>query len=92
MAYMISKTQPSLCDEDERASKDGPDSVTSHLILKSSAQSLDKNVVLRRIRYHRTMSKVKNSLQAFLAPRPADVNEFNYEEKWLQQGDNFTSP
>ncbi|GFP80968.1 hypothetical protein PHJA_000240100 [Phtheirospermum japonicum] len=91
MAFMISKNQPSFCDEDERTSKDGPGSVTSHLFLKSSAQSLDKNVVLRRIRYHKTMSKVKHSFEALLAPRPANIDEL-YEEKWLQQGDNFTSP
>lgn len=94
---MISKNQPSLSEDAEKMSfsnKDGSEplgSVSSQLFLKSSAQSLDKDVVLRRLRHHKTMSKVKNAFQAMLAPRLANTEE-PYEEKWLQKGDSFTSP
>ncbi|KAL6572887.1 hypothetical protein OROHE_002363 [Orobanche hederae] len=93
MALMISKNQPSISDEEENTSfsnRDGSEplgSVTSHIYLKSSAKSLDKSIVLGRIRRHKTKNKVKNGFKAFVAPNTANI-----EEKWLELGDTFTSP
>ncbi|KAI5665863.1 hypothetical protein M9H77_15716 [Catharanthus roseus] len=72
-------------------------SVTSQLyLLKSSSssstrrpsESLDKEIVLRRIRHHKSMNKVRNALQSLLANSPASDSEY----KWLELGDNFSSP
>ncbi|CAA0840903.1 Protein of unknown function (DUF1162 [Striga hermonthica] len=68
-------------------------SISSQLLLKSSSQSLDKSEVLRRIRHHKAMNKVKNTLRALSRPDSDDYysDEF-HQHKWLQQGDCFTSP
>ncbi|KAL3525743.1 hypothetical protein ACH5RR_014115 [Cinchona calisaya] len=80
-------------------------SVTSQLLLKSSSsasaashragsQTLDKDVVLRRIRHHKSMNKIRNAFQALLAVADdhADAVADKYEQKWLQLGDAFSSP
>ncbi|CAA2970918.1 Hypothetical predicted protein [Olea europaea subsp. europaea] len=95
MDFMISKNQPTI-SESEKVNEETEtlDSVTNQLFLKSSstpnsAQRLDKEVVLRRIWYHKTLNKVKNTFQAIRAPENAGkVSDYN--EKWLKQGDNFS--
>ncbi|KAG8384490.1 hypothetical protein BUALT_Bualt04G0123100 [Buddleja alternifolia] len=98
MAFMISKNQPpSFSEESEKLSfstdTDGSNetlgTVSSQLYLKSSSRSLDKDVVLRRLRHHKTLSRVKNTFQSLIAPHSTMEP---YEEKWLQHGDVFTSP
>lgn len=97
MDFMISKNQPTI-SESEKVNEETEtlDSVTNQLFLKSSstrnsAQRLDKEVVLRRIWYHKTLNKVKNTFQAIRAPENAGkVSDYN--EKWLKQGDNFSWP
>ncbi|KAK3015365.1 hypothetical protein RJ639_005637 [Escallonia herrerae] len=69
-------------------------SVTSHIYLKSSsaqaaAGTLDKNVVLRRIRYHKSLKKVKSTFQALLNSSNECVQD---EQKWLEQDDAFSAP
>ncbi|KAL0377794.1 UNVERIFIED_CONTAM: hypothetical protein Sradi_3084900 [Sesamum radiatum] len=97
MAFMISKNQPSSPEKmisfshNDGSTEPLPGSVSTQLFLKSSAQSLDKEVVLRRLRHHKTINRVKNAFQAMLAPQPPAAEEL-YEEKWLQHGDTFTSP
>ncbi|KAL8044373.1 hypothetical protein ABFX02_08G042700 [Erythranthe guttata] len=106
MAFIISKRQQpssSFSDNSEKLSfnnKDGggenekvSETVSTQLLLKPSPESLDKEVVLRRLRHHKTMVKVKNVFQAVLTPPPSPHTDRElYEEKWLQQGDSFTSP
>ncbi|GER30821.1 calcium-dependent protein kinase 33 [Striga asiatica] len=99
MAFMISQNQPSFSDEAEKIisrkeESERKGSISSHLLLKSSSQSLDKSVVLRRIRHHKAMNKVKNTLRALSRPDISDdyYSEEFYQHKWLQQGDCFTSP
>ncbi|KAL7101230.1 hypothetical protein ACP275_08G043000 [Erythranthe tilingii] len=105
MAFIISKRQQpssSFSDKSEKLSfnnKDGgenekvTETVSTQLLLKPSPESLDKEVVLRRLRHHKTMVKVKNVFQAVLTPPPSPHTDRElYEEKWLQQGDSFTSP
>lgn len=105
MAFMISKGQPSSFSEEtseklrfntnrdddvDGSSEPQVGSVSNQLSLKSSPpRSLDKDVVLRRLRHHKTMIKVKNAFQAVLPPHPDAHDQL---EKWLQQGDSFTSP
>ncbi|KAL1824357.1 hypothetical protein ACET3Z_011135 [Daucus carota] len=68
-------------------------SVTNKLYIKasSSAQAqhssgtLDREVVLRRIRQHKCLKKVQNTFQALL-PQAAS------HQGWLEQDDVFTSP
>lgn len=68
-------------------------SVTSHLYIKasSSAQTqpssgtLDKQVVLRRIRQHKCLKKVQNTFQALLP-------QASSHQGWLEQDDVFSSP
>lgn len=68
--------------------------VTNHLYIKASSSSahtqpssgtLDKQVVLRRIRQHKCLKKVQNTFQALL-PQPSS------HQGWLEQDDVFSSP
>lgn len=68
MAFMISKTQQAKISEVPRSGEEiqtesANNPVTSQLYLKTS-ESLDREIVLRRIRQHKTMNKVRNSLQS----------------------------
>ncbi|CAI9752817.1 unnamed protein product [Fraxinus pennsylvanica] len=97
MAFMISKNRQSLSESEKMTeAAETLDSVTTQLFLKSSstqrsAQRLDKDVVLRRLRYHKTLNKVKNTFQAIRAPEDGGTVS-DYNEKWLEQGDNFSFP
>ncbi|EOY14649.1 Uncharacterized protein TCM_033960 [Theobroma cacao] len=55
------------CAEDQEE-QENMDYVTSHLHMKPShsKQTLDKEVVLRRIRHRKRMNNVKSALQSFL--------------------------
>lgn len=108
MAFMISKSKPPSFSEPQELSlphgarsESTINSVTSQLILKSSSaaardgsQPLDRDVVLKRIRHHKSMNKVRNALQALLAADDhADAHSLpDNEQKWLQLGDAFSSP
>lgn len=86
---MISKEQKPSFSESQNVNQDGENGnsvISSELYLKSSTdhQNLDKNVVLRRLRFH----KVRAKLQGLLDTRNYDY----YEHKWLEQGDVFCSP
>ncbi|KAL8471990.1 hypothetical protein ACS0TY_029286 [Phlomoides rotata] len=81
MAFIIQKNQSSFSGEPEATEPIA--SVSTHLFLKSPPESLERHVVLRRLRHHKIMTKVKNALHALF---DAD------DEKWLQRGDSFSSP
>lgn len=100
MAFVIPKGQkPSFSDsESHNVSFSHQDSentssvISSQLYLKSSShQNLDKNVVLRRIRHHKCLHKVRANLQGLLDTTFSTRN-YDYEHKWLEQGDVFCSP
>ncbi|KAM7264363.1 hypothetical protein ACFE04_002046 [Oxalis oulophora] len=70
--------------------------ITSQLHLRSSSssagsssQGLDKEVVLRRIRHHKYINKVKSALQGLKgSSKPPTM-----AQEWLDyQGDAFSSP
>ncbi|KAF2283653.1 hypothetical protein GH714_013279 [Hevea brasiliensis] len=67
MAFVISQSQQSLTAEDkENHTQLGPVSTQLHLksSSKPSSRALDKEVILRRLRHHKSMNKVRNALQA----------------------------
>lgn len=61
---------------------------------KASSQSLDKHVVLRRIKQRKSYNKAKRAFEAlFLGSSEANTtNTGAPEQKWLQHGDSFSSP
>ncbi|CAL0312730.1 unnamed protein product [Lupinus luteus] len=107
MAYMISETQPGFSEKKmqniehlEGKDTETVDAISSQLHLKPSLssskttkpQSLDKQVVLRRIRQRKSYNKVKSVLQALVGSTEAHNSASSQESKWLQLGDNFSSP
>lgn len=98
---MMSKTQQASISEPNHnlnlshsggETESANNSVTSQLYLKTS-ETLDREIVLRRIRHHKTMNKVRNSLQSlFRSSQPHTPVSDYYEHKWLEQGDTFCSP
>lgn len=106
MDFIISEAQPSLSEVESRVNlnhtKDGKDSsetpgtgrhITSELYLRSSSKSLDKDVVLRRIRHHKNLNRVRGALQALLSSSEhANYADPVQQHKWVDQNDNFSSP
>ncbi|CAK9158711.1 unnamed protein product [Ilex paraguariensis] len=103
MAFMISKHQPSFSEaaekvsvSDQRDETEIINSVTSQLYLKSSSSSahhtsekaLDKDVVLRRLRHHKCLNRIKNTFGALLSTTPSG----GQRQKWLEQDDAFSAP
>ncbi|KAL7193184.1 hypothetical protein ACSBR2_024903 [Camellia fascicularis] len=75
-------------------------SVTSYLYLKSSSahsssEPLDKDVVLRRIRHHKCLNKIRSPFQALLSSSfssgQADMVAA-HQHRWLEQDDAFSAP
>jgi hypothetical protein len=98
MAFRASQVQISV-SEAEKASLDhaeerdseslGPVSpISSQLHLKPSPQALDKEAVLRRIRHHKSLNKVRGAFQALVSVSGASIQD----QKWLNQDDAFSSP
>lgn len=74
--------------EDEQEEDGG--AVSSHLYLKP-AGTLDKAVVLRRIRHRKRVNKLKSTLQSLVAPPPADGNQSSVPRiRWVD--DAFAAP
>ncbi|XAR57843.1 hypothetical protein NMG60_11026125 [Bertholletia excelsa] len=109
MAYMITKDHPSLShDKDEIILSDGGDkgggaeatskSVSSCLYLKSSSrdpQPLDREAVLRRLRHHKCVTKLRNKLEAMLGVPGSDSgssSEQALRQRWLELDDGFCFP
>ncbi|KAK9948749.1 hypothetical protein M0R45_004313 [Rubus argutus] len=73
-------------------------SVTSHLYLKSSSNSkaaaLDRDLVLRRIRHHKDMRKVKSAFQALMGNRSSSselqATSTTDMASWLDQENSFS--
>ncbi|KAK4367696.1 hypothetical protein RND71_011488 [Anisodus tanguticus] len=96
MAFAISKekipsfSEPQKVGFSHEDSESGSSVISSQLYLKSSHQTMDKNVVRRRIRHHKCLQKVRANLQALLDT--SSTKNYDYEHKWLEQGDVFCSP
>ncbi|KAJ7952891.1 Inositol 1,4,5-trisphosphate receptor-interacting protein-like 2 [Quillaja saponaria] len=107
MAFMIPKSNASFSEtekvnmrshsEDKDSESLGP--ITSQLYLKSSSakyassQTLDKQVVLRRLRHHKSLNKVRSPFQALFSSSKANTaSSAIQDQKWLQQDDAFSAP
>ncbi|EXB37238.1 hypothetical protein L484_020297 [Morus notabilis] len=98
MAFVISEAQQSFShSEAEKVTQqdDRPSPITSQLYLKSSSSSsssskanLNKDVVLRRIRHHKCLNKVRSAFQGLLVSSDSE----EAQQKWLDQNDSFSSP
>ncbi|KAM3363587.1 hypothetical protein P3S68_018441 [Capsicum galapagoense] len=90
MAFAISKESQkvSLSHNDHHERESGSAVISSQLYLKSSHQNLDKNVVLRRLRQHKCLQKVRANLKAALD----SYSTMDHQHKWLEQGDVFCAP
>ncbi|KAI3460272.1 hypothetical protein Pfo_016935 [Paulownia fortunei] len=75
MCSLLSKKQPNSNSEignnkeEDQQEEENPGLVTSHLYLKPAhtTGTLDKAVVLRRIRHRKRVNKVKSAVQALLS-------------------------
>ncbi|KAL4571678.1 hypothetical protein LXL04_018441 [Taraxacum kok-saghyz] len=95
MAFTISESKshsissPATPPESEILSPRATDAVTTYLQLAhhQSTATLDKEAVLRRIRYHKCLRKLKGTFEFMVNKSPSD----GYE-KWFEPPDAFTSP
>lgn len=101
MAYIFSENRPTFSEAEKvnhlRDEHETTNTVTSQLHLKSPAQTsetLDKDVVLRRIRHHKCVNKVRSAFQALVSSAsPGQADRVSaYEQKWLEQDDAFSAP
>lgn len=107
MSSTVSKSQPTVDSKDENmiagsssaVDQEDPETqnpVTSHLCIRPmhSTQTLDKEVVLRRIRQRKRVNKVKATLKALLSsPLPESENPDKvsvHQKKWVD--DAFAAP
>ncbi|CAK7339470.1 unnamed protein product [Dovyalis caffra] len=101
MAFMISKAQQSF-SETEKLKLNHPgvednqaltSTISSQLHLKPSVHSMDKDVILKRIRHHKTANKVKNAFRALATSGLGQENMvLANQRKWLDPDDMFSSP
>jgi len=107
MAFRISRSESALTSERDQKEnidqqhidirdniKDSTtvgDGISSELHLKSPSQTLDKHVVLRRIKQRKSYNKAKNAFEALLGALKTNPNNAQ-EQKWLQHDDTFSSP
>ncbi|KAG5245641.1 hypothetical protein IMY05_005G0106300 [Salix suchowensis] len=102
MSFMVSQAQQSF-SENEKVNLNHPEvednqvlstsPVSSQLHLKPSAHAMDRDVILKRIRHHKTVNKVKKALQALAASSLDQENMASaYQQKWQDPQDAFSSP
>ncbi|KAI5319464.1 hypothetical protein L3X38_039172 [Prunus dulcis] len=103
MAFIISRAppkqkQPSFSEAEKKdghkeLSEAQSSSITSHVYLKSSAgAAMDRDVVLRRIRHHKNLSKVKSAFQSLMGSSQEAASVTSVDQTWLHQEDTFSSP
>ncbi|EEF52505.1 conserved hypothetical protein [Ricinus communis] len=102
MSFLVSKTQPALSEAENNAANNSTEDqedqemlcgarVTTHVHLKPahSSQTLDKDVVLRRIRQRKCANKVRSVLQGFLG-FPTSSKPDKVSVRWVD--DAFAAP
>ncbi|KAJ9170784.1 hypothetical protein P3X46_018863 [Hevea brasiliensis] len=97
MAFVISQSQQSLTTEDkENLSQLGP--ISTQIQLKSSSsqasscKALDKEVILKRLRHHKSLNKVRNVFQALVSSSEHGNMISESQQRWLDPDDAFSSP
>ncbi|KGN48470.1 hypothetical protein Csa_003921 [Cucumis sativus] len=95
MAFMISKASTSFPETENPRNSDlsRNDGVSSHVFLKSAGK-MDRDVVLRRIRFYKRLNKVKRTLESLVGSGDGGSEVANAmadegEKWWLQQHDVF---
>ncbi|KAK7307588.1 hypothetical protein VNO77_40788 [Canavalia gladiata] len=100
MAFMISRaeseTEKSSLNhvEDKDSATVGAISRQLHLkssSSKASSQTLNKQVVLQRIRHRKSINRIKTAFEGLLCGSEGSTTS-TQEQKWLQQDDAFSSP
>ncbi|OAY33869.1 hypothetical protein MANES_13G131800v8 [Manihot esculenta] len=99
MSFVISQSQQSLSAEDrENQLQLGPISTQIHLKSSSSSNQassssvMDREVILRRIRHHKTLKKVQNAFQALISSSEHENMVSKNRQRWLDHEDCFSSP
>ncbi|KAL9229525.1 hypothetical protein vseg_004983 [Gypsophila vaccaria] len=77
-----------VAEEDSVARQPPPVSTQLRLV---SSKSLDKEVVLRKIRHRKCMNKVKNTFSTLMSLNNSAPNNAQ-EQKWVELGDAFSCP
>lgn len=98
MDFLLSKSEPSL-PEDEKVQHEKGERITSQLYLRTSpsqngnSQALNKDVILRRIRHHKCLNKIRSAFQpVFSTSHTTAEADLISAEEWLVTGDVFSSP
>ncbi|KAG5123467.1 hypothetical protein AAZX31_11G059200 [Glycine max] len=102
MAFMISRAESeaeksSLKHMEDKDSTNTLDGVSSQLQLKSSlsskasAQTLNKQQVLNRIRHRKSLNRIKGAFEGLLGNSKGNTTSAQ-DQIWLQQDDAFSSP
>ncbi|KAJ0039817.1 hypothetical protein Pint_28168 [Pistacia integerrima] len=99
---MASKAETSFSDDSGKTNlkhSEEQDHITRQLCLKSSptkhdsSEALDKQLVLKRIRHHKCLSKVRSAVQALVSNGSEQANTVSvHQQKWLDHDDVFSSP
>lgn len=101
---MLSEVRPSFSETEKVRLKNAEERynetvshVSSQLYLKSSAaqassKALDKEAVLRRIRHHKSLNKVRGAFQALVSSSGQANAAASEEQNWLDKDDAFSSP
>ncbi|XP_027359697.1 uncharacterized protein LOC113868388 [Abrus precatorius] len=101
MAFMISRAEPETEKsglnhlEDKDPATVG--AISSELHLKpsssseASSQTLNKQVVLKRIRHRKSLNRIKTAFEGLLGGSEGNTTS-TQEQKWLQQDDAFSAP
>lgn len=102
MAFLISKVEnTTLPNSDDQKMKlntteengnfnQTPVSTELYLRSPSSSKSLEKEAVLRRIRHHKYISKIKGTLEVLV--RSSSTTAQGNEQMWVDQYDGFSTP
>ncbi|KDP38441.1 hypothetical protein JCGZ_04366 [Jatropha curcas] len=101
MSFLVWKTQPTLSEAENNSTNDtctedqedaeNLNAVTSHVYLKPAHrnETLDKEMVLRRIRQRKRHNKVRATLQRLFGP-PVSSKTDNISIRWVD--DAFAAP
>lgn len=102
MAFMFSKAETSSFPGDSEKSdlkhSEENDYITRQVCLRSSTrnstEALDKQIVLKRIRHHKYLSKLKSTFQALVTNDGSEqANTVAvHQHRWLDHDDAFSSP
>ncbi|KAJ6919508.1 hypothetical protein NC651_013460 [Populus alba x Populus x berolinensis] len=101
MSFVVSKAPQSFSENEKlnlnhREVEDNQvltNPISNQLHLKPAVHAMEKDVILKRIRHHKSVNKVKKAFQALAASSLDQENMASaYQQKWLDAHDAFSSP